>query len=201
MSNAATTDKLLTSKERARLDKVREMLKAGINPYEVDSLETLKIGGKSRLFVEPENDDDRLRQEARDDADFAKREARWKAGITKTTNTQKYRGRKPRLTIKWPSIDADLLPDMGEMVAIKDPSKLWCSFCGIEVDEIRATRGVGPSRVKKDTEIIRIDVDVTVIEERTYVTSRKLVACPDCVLNITPNLDEDGDIINQGVRF
>jgi hypothetical protein len=104
-------------------------------------------------------------------------------------------------------------------------TKLLCTFCGIEVDQTRATYGVGrntmtvhPSQViynQKGEQLSYLD--------KVKVSGQEVVACPKCCLNIKPSYSrcpscrgkseleqalcgdckgtKEGPMISQGTKF
>lgn len=74
----------------------------------------------------------------------------------------------------------------------RDPLKHYCSFCGVEVDQTRLTKGSGHPRamIKEELKIIH---GVPTIEEKIIHVTEKLEACPDCSLHVPkadiPNSD------------
>ena len=82
----------------------------------------------------------------------------------------------------------------------QDPTKVRCSFCGKDVDRVNATHGIG--RLKMGTTQVIASLDgVKTLEEKVRCTSDKITSCPNCVSQIKPNLDKDGNLINSGIQF
>jgi len=81
-------------------------------------------------------------------------------------------------------------PNLGE---------LHCSFCGNPVPRILASHGISRIRRKIDTKL-DLTVDPVAIDEKVIITSDKVVACPNCVGEIKPLKDRDGNITHSNVR-
>ena len=60
-----------------------------------------------------------------------------------------------------------------------------CSFCGVPVNDRTLTRGVGKPRKILKTEQIVVGERVEIVERVIHIPKR-VVACPDCSLEITP---------------
>jgi hypothetical protein len=98
--------------------------------------------------------------------------------------TKEKKEREAGYTTSIPLSDEDAMDIFGASpeVAAKDPSKLYCSFCGSETDEITCLRGSGQTVIQKD---IRITGDDPVqIEDVVKVRAKKVIACKDCVLKV-----------------
>lgn len=86
------------------------------------------------------------------------------------------------------SLDADLTAfifsgdDTPERV--KEPGKLYCSFCHDEVQNIHATRGTGQIRVSRAQDPVTYNGKVIAIEEHVMVQAEKVIACPNCIKHI-----------------
>lgn len=63
---------------------------------------------------------------------------------------------------------------------VREPGKLYCTFCDCKVDQINATFGTGEVKVQKYLEVVGIGEDIHQIE-KLRATSEKMVACPNCV--------------------
>jgi hypothetical protein len=83
-----------------------------------------------------------------------------------------------------------------------NPEKVVCSFCGDEVDRVRATHGTGRLNRGVIREVVKDPLTgVKRIQEKVFHSTTKVVACPECVLNIKPRVDKHGDIQSQGITF
>lgn len=82
----------------------------------------------------------------------------------------------------------------------QDPNKIRCSFCGKDTDRVNITHGIGPLRSIYTDELVCIDGIKTIIE-KVRRTSDKITSCPNCISQIKPNLDKDGNMVNSGIRF
>lgn len=61
-----------------------------------------------------------------------------------------------------------------------------CSFCRGPLDERTLTRGIGkPRKIVRQEQVTQEDGTIT-LEDVIIHVSTKVVACPDCVLNIKP---------------
>lgn len=70
-----------------------------------------------------------------------------------------------------------------------DPNKVRCTFCGVMVDHINATRGPGRLRVIDEYS----EVDGVLVRDEKVISSHKQVACPACVMNIDKPVIENSD--------
>lgn len=175
---------LLSQKDKDRLKWVREKLAKGENPYEsVDLSKGVGIHNPKEKFVREQSEEE-----------VKKLEAKWKAGVD---------GKVKRMN-DFPDDDLYLNPadpDLQDlMVPELDPSKTYCTFCGVEVNPMEATIGkTQPRKVwKVGVEIIGGEPK---IEEKMLHVSRTQIACPDCCLHIKPHLDKEGRFLRSAVRF
>lgn len=153
VQGTANPPKLLTDKERARLKVVQASLADGQNPYE-------EIGNKGQIGGGATDKD----QQATVKKDLP---------ISKIQELEK----------KWANREndrpvAELDLDLGAP-AKRDPTKLYCSFCGVEVPRIQSTKGTGVLKKKIEMEIIRLPNGQRLLAENIQHYSKKLVACPD----------------------
>lgn len=170
-----------TPAQKERLAKVKAILAAGGNPYASDP--TVKSNTKDQGGLD--KDRDKRVEEAlkvrteRSEAKVRELEAKWQE--------------RPRPIFK------HFLPDLVlGTFTILDPSKLYCSFCGNVTDETTVTRGTGKLRKSIKTELVEIGGVKTVIEKVTHFTE-KVLACENCVLEILPTLDSDGNYIKSNI--
>lgn len=61
---------------------------------------------------------------------------------------------------------------------------LSCSFCGAEVQRVRATEGIGDVIIKFDETVVCEDPYTT--EREIKIRNTKVIACPDCADRIRP---------------
>jgi hypothetical protein len=152
-----SSNDVLTDKQRARVQEVRAILDRGDNPFE--NISALTIGGGEKIQVEREMSPQRI----------AALEKKW--------------GERPKVFEVVEVDDPDLTPFPTKQVG------LFCSFCKSPVEEVNATRGTGPLVVKYSNTIeahTDNQGETTIIEKNTMkATSPKIVACPNCVLNVT----------------
>ena len=85
----------------------------------------------------------------------------------------------------------NLLPK--EFTTNNDPSVLRCSYCHVAVPYIVASYGSGPLRFKTE-------VTGNPPVEETKISSRKIIACPQCAHLIKPVKNSKGEIINNNVK-
>ena len=74
----------------------------------------------------------------------------------------------------------------------KTAKPMSCSFCGITVEPLTATEGIGPSKLTKITEVKLVpNSEPPKMEQRSrwIQIPEKLTACPNCCLNIRPVTD------------
>lgn len=76
----------------------------------------------------------------------------------------------------------DLFPD-AEPSGMKDPDKLYCSFCGKETPYTQATSENRP-KMRYVQDVYKDASGELHIKEKAVVTSEKVNACPNCSLNI-----------------
>jgi hypothetical protein len=69
-------------------------------------------------------------------------------------------------------------------VEVEKSDKPFCSFCGVEIDETRITRGNGSTRVFVRDEIV--ESDPKTLKKKYMFQTDRLAACPDCSLKIKP---------------
>lgn len=60
-----------------------------------------------------------------------------------------------------------------------------CSFCDTKVDHTTMTRGVTKPRKVLSTEVDVVNGEIVLVEKIHHIPS-KVIACPNCVLQITP---------------
>jgi hypothetical protein len=171
MRKAAVADqiqpaKLLSDKERARFKEVKTMLEEGKNPF---SHEELSAKGKNLGGSTPE--DRKMAKRELTEAQVKALEIKWKSG----------KGHA-REVVYLEDIDLGVGP---AKPTIRDDFSpiIYCSYCGTEVDEINATEGRGKLKIQKieDLELVGGEPRIT---SKIRASSDKIIACPDCVLNI-----------------
>lgn len=150
-------DTFLNDRQRARTVEVKAMLARGENPFE--HIASLTIGENHHERVIRDLSPERIKE----------LEDKWKGKNLPSTLPTRYLEED----------DPDLTPFKVE----NDPLKLVCSYCGVEVGETSATRGTGQTRVSKLIEVETIGDEPQVVE-KVVVRAKKLIACPDCSLNI-----------------
>jgi hypothetical protein len=169
----ASSKDVLTEKQRARTKEVQAMLERGDNPFTHEELEknnkVSTIGSTS--FVKKEHDR------------TAELEAKWAARHEPSGD------------------DIILLDDVGidlncvarpQFRTINNPDGtvtevpiLYCTFCGNEVPETRATHGRGAPLIIK-TEEPEWNGEAWINVKTMKIISNKSIACPDCCLNLLP---------------
>ena len=177
---------LISDKERARAQKVREVLSQGLSLYAHVServmvhtgIETTKKTKRAVTVKLPKHD--------------------WKSGDS--TDLGKYHGGTVTKlgTRKVPVKDTD-----------PDRTTLYCSFCEREiVDHSRATFGTKGAYRKYQGNPGRIVLlPKRYFKEKYFHRQERVVACPDCVLEIRPTLDDDedspffGQVIRNNIIF
>ena len=163
-------DTFLSPEAKKRVEKVKAILAKGENPF----AEVAKGSTGSALSREEReriiNENRANREAQREPARVASLEAKWAA-------------RHEKFFVPEPVF---LDEDMGPSVDPKDLAFLHCSFCGMRVDEINATKGTGNLTVIKDLVQHALDGGEKVLEEVTKFSTAKLVACPDHALMIKP---------------
>jgi hypothetical protein len=155
---------VLTDKQRARVLQVRAMLERDENPFTHEELKRNNkelVGPIEKIEVGPRE---------MSQAKVNELEARWKSG----------EGGKPTY---FPS-DSPFWDEVGlpNRVEIEHSDKPFCSFCGIELDEVSLTRGKGATRISSRDEVVGTDPR-TIVKKYIFQTD-KLLACPDCSLKI-----------------
>lgn len=154
-------------KVRERIAKVNRMLAEGKNPYTSDQL---KQDGKN---LGGTNAKDRV---INYEALTAESEEAYKLRLDKWSE-------RPEPIYKAYIDDLDLRSDAEKL---RDPFKLYCSFCGDHIpDPSRATEGKGAERMIRKDEIIPLPNGLNTIETRFLPMADKIVACPDCSLKVT----------------
>jgi len=146
----------MTQTMRDKVTKMKELLALGSSPFD-GMADKGQLGGTISKFVRVEKDESEA---------IAKLQAKW---------TEKH----SVSTLK-PVILDDV--DLGEVI-IRDPEKLYCSYCHVEVDSSVATFGRGDLKFATYTEDILIHDELVIVEE-SVILSKKIVACPDCCLRI-----------------
>lgn len=159
---------VLTEKQKARTKEVKDILENGGNPFENISL--LNIGGgEKRVRVVREPSPEQIKA----------LEAKWKSGVPDPP-TVFLDGFEDWTPVKErPKFRESLNPDG---TVDKTPIH-YCTYCGVEVAETRATFGRSEPRVKVVSEVAMVGGEPTIIE-KTKVTAEKQVACPDCSLSV-----------------
>lgn len=171
--------KLLTDKERERSLKVRGFLDRGRNPYTADQLKKdgKNLGGSASVS-EPT-------YAIRDDSNrVAELEAKW------ATRHKHFDG---------PLYLDDIIMDDPPPQVDKDGLPIiYCSYCGVVVDRVNATRGTGKMRVT--IRPTNIDNYGPSFDEKVIVRVQKVTTCPDCCLHLLPTLNRRGEVVNH-VKF
>lgn len=71
---------------------------------------------------------------------------------------------------------------------------LYCSYCEQEVEESLSTEGRAKPIIRKVDEVALRGGEMTIVT-KTVVSSAKLIACPDCCLNLIPYEGKNGELI------
>lgn len=174
-----------TPAQRERLRRVREMLANGENPYATVSPkdqggldQDRKVRSIEALKVQAERSESRTKE----------LESKWR-GNSGTVN--------PRVSFAPGSSFAKMF---GAPVVL-DPEKVCCSFCDNEIDRVNATFGRGKPRKIINTVFLLDEHGNKTFDDDIHHVIDKLVACPDCVNQIKPILDRDGNLVNSGIDF
>lgn len=176
--------KLLTDKERTRYQKVDLLLQQNQNPYNVERLKEdgKNLGGAIEKVI------DYSAKKERDEKEHASLQKKWSERVTSENDVEL-------------DIPSFFTSDEKHRMLNPDPEKVKCSFCGDWISRVNATFGKGKPRVSRQIVNIRPDDLPPTFDEKVFIQNKKLVACPDCCLRITPITNREGRIVSQGVVF
>jgi hypothetical protein len=147
---------VLTEHQRARVRQIKESLANDENPY-------TELANRGQLGVGSDVKDRQPIVREVSQARVSELEAKWSK--------------------KFDKADEEVYIDLDLGATERDPTKLYCSFCGKEVEQIDATYGKGPLRKSVKDYILSLPDGNKIWEEKMIHFSDKLVACPThCLL-------------------
>lgn len=89
------------------------------------------------------------------------------------------------VTRKRPSLEGyDWAADLFPAMPVRDPNKLYCSFCGNPVDVVNVTLGRSKPLVRKTEQVYKDSTGGIHVHERVTVQVAEVQSCPNCIVQV-----------------